>query len=48
MKKYHDEGNTYKSKQLTKFQRFSPLSSWEEGWQYAGRHGAGGTNKSTS
>ena len=23
------------------FQRFSPLSSWQEAWQHAGRHGAG-------
>ena len=23
------------------FQRFSPLSSWQEAWHCAGRHGAG-------
>jgi hypothetical protein len=29
-------------------QRFSPLSSWREAWQHAGRHGAGGAESSTS
>jgi hypothetical protein len=26
-------------------QRSSPLSSWQEAWQCAGRHGAGRTNR---
>jgi hypothetical protein len=29
-------------------QRFSPLSSWQEAWQYAGRHGAGEAEGSIS
>ena len=29
-------------------QRFSPLSSWQETWQCAGRHGAGGAESSMS
>jgi hypothetical protein len=27
------------------FQRFSPLSSWWEAWQCAGRHGAAGSKE---
>ena len=30
------------------FQRFSPLQSWWEAWQCAGRHGVGGAESSTS
>jgi hypothetical protein len=31
------------------FQRFSPLSAWQEAWWHAGRHGAGeGAESSTS
>jgi hypothetical protein len=31
------------------FQRFSPLSLWQEAWQSSGRHGAGeGAENSTS
>ena len=45
VKRYHDQGNSYKYKRLIgaglQFQRFSPLSSWQETWQSAGRHGAG-------
>jgi hypothetical protein len=29
-------------------QRFIPLSSRQEAWQHSGRHGAGGTESSTS
>jgi hypothetical protein len=53
VKKHHDQGNSYKCKTLIgaglQFQRFSPLSSWPEAWQCAGRLGAGeGTESSTS
>ena len=44
-------GNFYKGKYLIEsglqFQRFSPLSPWQEAWQYAGRHGAGEGGKSS-
>jgi hypothetical protein len=30
------------------FQRLSPLSSWQEAWQHAGRQGTGGAESSTS
>ena len=47
MKRYHDQGNSYKGKHSIRaglqFQRFSPLSSWPEAWQFADIHGAGGT-----
>ena len=37
MKRHHDQGNSYKGKHLIgaglQFQRFSPLSSWQEAWQ---------------
>ena len=33
---------------VLQFQRFSPLSSWQEAWQYSCRHGAGGVESSTS
>ena len=46
MKRQHDHGNSYKGKYLIgsdlEFQRFSPLSSWQEEWQCAGRPAAGG------
>ena len=52
MKRHHDHGNSYKRKHLIgavlQFQRFSPLSLWQEAWQYPGRHGAGGAESSTS
>ena len=36
MKRYHDQGNSYKTKHSIEaglqFQRFSPLSSWWEAW----------------
>ena len=39
------KGSSYKRKHLIgaglEFQRFSPLLSWWEAWQYPGRHGAG-------
>ena len=42
MKRHHDQGNSYKEKHLTGVAySFSPLSSWWEAWQHAGRHGAG-------
>ena len=43
VKRHHDQGNSYKGKHLTEasLQRFSPLSSWWETWQSAGRHSAG-------
>ena len=44
VKNHHDHSNSYKEKHLIgaglQFQRFSPLSSWWEAWQRAGRHGA--------
>jgi hypothetical protein len=44
VKRHHDHGNSYKGKHLVEdglnFQRFSPVSSWQEAWQRAGRHGA--------
>jgi hypothetical protein len=52
VKRYHDQGNSYKGQHLIgaglQFQRFCPLSSWQEAWQHAGRHGAGRTKSSTS
>jgi hypothetical protein len=37
--------NSYKGRYLIgaslQFQRFSPLSSWQEAWQHPSRHGAG-------
>jgi hypothetical protein len=42
---------THKGKHLIEaglpFQ-FSPLSSWQEAWQYLGRHGARGAKSSIS
>ena len=42
VKRHHDHGNFYKGKHFIgvnlQFQRFSPLSSWWEAWQHAGRH----------
>ena len=44
VKRHHDQGNTYKGKQLIgaglQFQRFSPLQSWWEAWHLRGRLGA--------
>ena len=52
MNRHHDQGNFYKGQHLIKaglqLQRFSPLSLWQEAWQHAGRHGAGGAESSTS
>jgi hypothetical protein len=50
---HHDQGNSYKRKHLIgtglQFQRLSPLASWWETWQSAGRHDAGeGAENSTS
>jgi hypothetical protein len=46
VKRHHEDSNFYKGKHLIGtgllFQRFSPLSSWQETWQHAGRHGAEG------
>ena len=45
MKSHHEQGTTYKSKQLIgaglQFQRFSPFLSQQEGWQHAGRQDDG-------
>jgi hypothetical protein len=46
MKRYQDlckpcrERKTFHWSRIT-VQRFSPLSSWQEAWWHAGRHGAG-------
>jgi hypothetical protein len=44
VKRHHDQGSSYKGKHLIEaglqFWRFSPLSSWQEAWRHAGRHGA--------
>ena len=53
-KRHQDQDNSYKAQQHLiraglQVQRFSPLSSWQEAWQCAGRHGAGeGAESSTS
>jgi hypothetical protein len=52
MKRYHDHCNSSKGQHFIgaglQFQRFSPLSSWQETWWYPGRHGAGkGAESST-
>ena len=43
--RHHDQGKSYKGQHLIgaglQFQRFSPLSSWQEAWQPAGSDGAG-------
>ena len=45
MKRCIDHGHSYKGKHLIvallQFQRFSPLSSWQEAWQQAGRQAWG-------
>jgi hypothetical protein len=52
VKRHHDQGNPYRGKHLIgaglQFQGFSPLSSWWDTWQHAGRHGAGRAVSSTS
>jgi hypothetical protein len=52
MKSHHNQGNSYKGQHLTVagllVLRFSLLSSWQEAWQYPGRHGVGGAESSTS
>lgn len=52
VKRYHNQGNSYKGKHLIgaglQVQRFSPLSSWWEACQLPGRHGAGGAESSTA
>ena len=44
VKRYHYQDNSYKGKHLIgaglQFQRYRPLSSWQEAWQQAGKHGA--------
>jgi len=46
VKRYHDQGNSYKGHHLIgadlQFQMSSPLSSWWETWQHSGRHSARG------
>jgi hypothetical protein len=45
VKRHHDHGLSYKGKHLIgaglQFQRFSPLSLYQEAWWHVGRHGAG-------
>jgi hypothetical protein len=45
VKRHHEQGKSYKRKHLigagVEFQRFGPLSSWNQEWQRAGRHDAG-------
>ena len=52
VRRHHDHGNSYKEKHLTgtglQFQRFSPLSSWQEAWQYSDRHAGEVAESSTS
>jgi hypothetical protein len=46
VKRHHDQGSSYKGQRLIgaglQALRISPLSSWLEAWQPAGRRGAGG------
>jgi hypothetical protein len=46
------QADSYKEKHLIgaglQFHRFSPLSSWWEVWEGAGRHGAGGAESSST
>jgi hypothetical protein len=44
----HDQDNSYKIVAGLQVQRFGPLLSWHEAWHRPGRHGAGGTESSTS
>ena len=50
--RHHDQGNSYKEQHLIEaglqFQRFNLLLSWQEMWQYAGRHGTGRAESFTS
>lgn len=43
---HHDHGNSYTREHLLgaslKLQRFNPLCSWQETWQYPDNHDAGG------
>lgn len=39
VKRHYDHGNSYKGKHLIQFQRFSPLSSWQQACHPGGRHG---------
>jgi hypothetical protein len=52
MKRYHDPGNSYIGATFhwdgLQYQKFSPLSSWQEAWQHPGRHGAGEGSESSS
>lgn len=45
VKTHHDHSISHKGKHSTgagsRLQRFSPLSSWREAWQHAGRNGSG-------
>ena len=48
MKRHHDYSNSYKGHLIgagLQFQRFNPLSSWQEAWQHPGRCGAGGAKR---
>jgi hypothetical protein len=50
VKRYHDQVNSYKEKDLIgavlQLQRFSALSAWWETWKKAGRHGTEGAKNS--
>ena len=53
VKKHHDQGNSYKEKQLIgaslQFHKHRPLISWQEARQHTDLHGAGdGVERSTS
>ena len=43
VKRHHDRSNSYKGEHLIGAGLWgqSPLLSWQEAWQHAGRHGAG-------
>jgi hypothetical protein len=51
MERHREQDNVYKGHLIgdgLHFQRFSPLSSWQEAWQHVDRHGAKGAKSSTS
>jgi hypothetical protein len=47
--RHHDQSNSYKGHHLIgaslQVQRYSPLSSRQEAWQYQGRHDTGETER---
>ena len=52
VKRYHDQDNSYKGEHLigggVQIQRFNLLSLRQKEWQCSSRHGAGGSESSTS